>query len=84
YYAGTGALMIFLGRRHDVRHLRLIGLAVALWAAWKAIVEAFAIPNVAVRIAVFFAVSVFLLAVSYWYRRRAPGGIPAREATGLV
>jgi hypothetical protein len=71
YYAAAGALMIHIGRLRNVRHLRLIGLAVALWAAWKAIIEAFGIPSPGVKIAVFFAVSAFLLAVGYWYRRGA-------------
>lgn len=78
YYAATGALMIHIGRLRNVRHLRLIGLAVALWAAWKALVEAFGLPNPGVKIAVFFAVSAFLLAVGYWYRRGAEA--PTRGA----
>ena len=71
YYAATGTLMIWLGRSRDVRPLRLGGLMLSLWAAWSSLGEAFSIPNVAVRISVFFAVSAFLIAVAYWYRQGA-------------
>ena len=71
YYAATGTLMIWLGRSKDVKPLRLIGLGLSLWAALKSLVQAFSIPNVAVRISVFFVVSAFLIAVGYWYRRGA-------------
>ena len=71
YYAATGTLMIWLGRTRDFRPLRLIGLGLALLAAGKAMVEAFELPNVAVRISVFFVVSAFLIAVGYWYRHGA-------------
>ena len=71
YYATTGTFMIWLGRRRAVKPLRVIGLLLSLWAAWKAVAQAFDIPNVAVRIAVFFAVSAFLIAVGYWYRNGA-------------
>lgn len=74
YYAATGALMIFFGRKYAVRHLRLIGLGLALWAAWKALIEAFGLPNVAVRIAVFSAVALFLIGIGYWYSRGAGDG----------
>ena len=78
YYAATGTLMIWLGRERAVKVLRVIGLLLTLLAAGKALVEAFAVPNVAVRIAVFFAVSAFLIAVGYWYRSAdddAPGTV---------
>jgi len=71
YYAAVGTLMIWLGRTRKVQVLRVIGLGLALVAAGKALVEAFQLPNVAVRIGVFFAVSAFLIAVGYWYRRVA-------------
>ena len=74
YYAATGTLMIWLGRERHVKSLRVIGLLLTLLAAGKALVEAFHVPNVAVRITVFFAVSAFLIAVGYWYRGGADGG----------
>ena len=37
----------------------------------KALVEALGLPNVAVRVAVFFAVAAFLIGIGYWYRRGA-------------
>jgi hypothetical protein len=69
YYAAGGALMIWLGRKRRVKPLRVIGLLLTLLAAAKALAESFEVPNVAVRIAIFFAVSGFLIAVGYWYRR---------------
>jgi hypothetical protein len=71
YYAAAGALAIYLGRLRNVRHLRLVGIAVVLWAAWKALVEAIGLPNQWVRIGVFFAVAAFLTGIGYWYRRGA-------------
>jgi hypothetical protein len=71
YYAAAGTLMIWLGRIRAIQPLRVIGLGVTLWGAKTALGEAFGIPNVAVRVTVFFAVSAFLIAVGYWYRRGA-------------
>lgn len=71
YFASTGTVMIWLGRRYGKQPLRVTGLLLTLLAAGKALVEAFEVPNVAVRIAIFFAVSAFLIAVGYWYRRGA-------------
>lgn len=71
YYAATGTFMIWLGRTRAVKPLRVLGLAVSLWAAWKSLKEVFFLPNVAVRIGLFFAVSAFLIAVGYWYRHNA-------------
>jgi hypothetical protein len=71
YYAAAGALAIYVGRLRDAAYLRIAGLAVALWAAWKALVEAIGLPNVAVRVTVFFAVAAFLVGIGYWYRRGA-------------
>ena len=68
YYAAAGALAIYLGRVRAVAHLRVIGLALALWAAGKALVEAMGLPNVVVRVTVFFAVAAFLVGIGYWYR----------------
>ncbi|MEO5567440.1 MAG: DUF2339 domain-containing protein [Gemmatimonadaceae bacterium] len=83
YYAATGALLIHLGRTRDVKHMRFMGLGLALWAAWKATLEAFSIPNAAARIAVFLAVGMFLLAVAYWYRRGGSEQVP-NAATPLA
>lgn len=83
YYAAAGSLAIYVGRLRDVAYLRIAGLAVALWAAWKALVEAVGLPNVAVRVTVFFAVAAFLVGIGYWYRRGAevePGTSPATSA----
>jgi hypothetical protein len=70
YYAATGALAIYLGRLRNVRHLRLAGITVALWAAWKALDEASDLPNALVRMAVYFAVATFLIGIGYWYRNQ--------------
>jgi hypothetical protein len=73
YYAATGALAIYLGRLRNVRHLRLAGITVALWAAWKALDEASDLPNALVRMAVYFAVAAFLIGIGYWYRNAGAG-----------
>lgn len=83
YYAATGTLMIWLGRERRVKPWRIIGLLLTLLAAGKALVEAFEVPNVAVRIVIFFAVSAFLIAVGYWYRSGADDG-PTTTSTSEV
>jgi hypothetical protein len=64
-----------------VKHLRIAGLAVALWAALKALIEATSLPNVAVRIVVYFAVALFLIGIGFWYRAGAEESLDPALAT---
>lgn len=68
YYAACGLGSILAGRRFGVGRLRLAGLALAIYAAVKAIVEASDIGALLLRVGAYGAVGVFLLAAGYVYR----------------
>jgi len=80
YYATTGTVGIWLGRRHGPKALRVVGLWLTLWAAGKTLREATDVASIALRVGLYFAVSAFLIAVAYWYRAErttSAGGEPA-------
>ena len=68
YYAsvGTGALLV--GRWRGLALARRAGLALAIFAALKALLEASDLQQAALRIGSYLLVGGFLLAVAYWYR----------------
>ena len=75
YYAACGVAAIFVGRRDSLSDLRRVGLALAIFAALKAVAEGYELEQVGLRVGSFLLVGGFLLAVAYWYRA-------AGEATG--
>jgi hypothetical protein len=80
YYAACGLASIIAGRRYGVSRLRLVGLGLAIYAAVKAIVEASEIGELMLRVGVYGAVGVFLLAAGYIYREAGrPRGAAALE-----
>ncbi|MDB4916550.1 MAG: Protein of unknown function transrane [Gemmatimonadetes bacterium] len=74
YYAACGVASIVAGRRLGIGRLRVAGLALALFAAFKAIVEVTDISSVLLRVAAYGAVGVFLLGAGYLYRENVRGG----------
>jgi hypothetical protein len=70
YYAGCGVASIVVGRRFTIPRLRVAGLGLAMYAAFKAVVEVTNIGSVALRVAAYGAVGVFLLGAGYLYRDR--------------
>ena len=68
YYAACGVAAIFVGRRDGLSDLRRVGLALAIFAALKAVTQAYALEQVGLRVGSFLLVGGFLLAVAYWYR----------------
>jgi uncharacterized membrane protein len=70
YYAACGVGLIVAGRSLSIARLRTVGLALAIYAAVKAMVEAVEIEGVLLRVAVYGAVGVFLLGAGYLYRVR--------------
>ena len=70
YYAACGLGSILVGRRLGIQRLRLAGLALAIYAAIKAVVGASDIGGVLLRVGAYGAVGVFLLAAGYLYRER--------------
>jgi uncharacterized membrane protein len=69
YYALVGVAAIFVGRARAIRVLRHVGLALAIFAALKAIAEASSLV-IGLRVGSYLLAGVFLLAVAYWYRDR--------------
>jgi hypothetical protein len=72
YFAAAGIGAIALGRARAVPAARQVGLALALYAALKAFVQASELDSVGLRVGSYMLVGGFLLAVGYWYR--AAGG----------
>lgn len=68
YYAACGLATIVAGRWLSVQRLRMAGLGMALYAAVKAMVEVAALDGVAIRVASYGAVGLFLLVAGYLYR----------------
>jgi hypothetical protein len=68
YYAGSGVAAIVAGRRLGLKGLRMSGLALAIYAAAKAVIEASNITSLLLRVGCYAAVGVFLLAAGYVYR----------------
>jgi hypothetical protein len=67
YFAATGVAAIFVGRRRGLLDLRRVGLGLAIYGALKAVVQAYELGAVGLRVGSFLLVGVFLLAVAYWY-----------------
>ncbi len=75
YFATAGVAALALGRARRVPAARQAGLALALYAALKAIVEVSQLDAVALRVGSYLLVGGFLLGVGYWYRAgEQPGG----------
>jgi hypothetical protein len=72
YYAVFGLAAIALGRARGPVALRVVGLALALYAAAKAVMEASSLTMIGMRVGSYLLVGGFLLAVAYWYRAAAP------------
>ena len=76
YYAACGVAAIFIGRRESLADVRRVGLGLAIFAALKAVAQAYELEQVGLRVGSFLLVGGFLLAVAYWYRA-------AGEASGV-
>ncbi|MDQ6829250.1 MAG: DUF2339 domain-containing protein [Gemmatimonadota bacterium] len=74
YYAFTGVVVIFLGRRRGMRGARRVGLALAVFAALKALAQTSDTDSVALRVVSYLLVGCFLLGVAYWYRATSTTG----------
>ena len=77
YYAVTGVAAIFVGRARGIVSARRAGLALAIFGALKAVVEASDLTSVALKVGSYLLVGAFLLAVAYWYR--APSAPPSES-----
>lgn len=70
YYALTSVVCVGIGRWRDQAALRHVGLGLALVAGATALYGAHGLSAIAARVASYLVVSIFLLAIAYWYRRR--------------
>ncbi|GJG86148.1 hypothetical protein tb265_13290 [Gemmatimonadetes bacterium T265] len=68
YFAVAGVATLALGRARRIAAARQAGLALALYAALKALVEVSQLDAVALRVGSYLLVGGFLLGVGYWYR----------------
>ena len=73
YYAAAGVLAIFVGRGRHLPIARRAGLALAIYAALKAVVQANELSSIGLRVGSYLAVGGFLLGVAYWYRAAGEG-----------
>ena len=66
-------------RRRRIPLLRHVGLALAIFAALKAIGEASSLA-IGIRVGSYFLAGLYLLAVAYWYRDRSATPDPAEAS----
>jgi hypothetical protein len=70
YYAACGVASIIAGRRLEIGRLRVAGLALAIYAGLKGMVQVTDIGSVLLRVGAYAAVGVFLLGAGYLYREQ--------------
>jgi hypothetical protein len=68
YFAIVGVVAIFVGRRRTLPLARFAGLALALYAALKAVFRAWDYGAVGLKVGSCALAGAFLFAVAYWYR----------------
>jgi uncharacterized membrane protein len=68
FYAFTGVLAILIGRWRQLPLARRAGLALAIYAAIKSVVQASGVESIGLRVGSYLLAGLFLLAVAYWYR----------------
>jgi uncharacterized membrane protein len=68
FYALTGIAAIFHGRRHSLAPARAAGLALACYAALKALVHAWSLSAIGLRVGSCILAGAFIALVAYWYR----------------
>jgi hypothetical protein len=69
YFAACGVLTIWAGRTSGEKRLRQVGLALCVFAALMAVLGAWEVEQIALRVGSYLAVGGFLLGVAWWYRR---------------
>lgn len=74
YYAACGVGSIVAGRQLGIGRVRVAGLALALYAAFKALVEVTDIGSLLLRVGAYAAVGMFLLGAGYLYREEQVAG----------
>ena len=70
YYAACGVASIVAGRKFEIGRLRVAGLALAIYAGLKGMIQVTDIGSVLLRVGAYAAVGVFLLGAGYLYREQ--------------
>jgi uncharacterized membrane protein len=68
FYALVGIAAIFYGRRRLSAPARAVGLALACYAALKALIHAWSLSAIALRVGACLLAGAFIALVAYWYR----------------
>ncbi len=68
FYALSGIAAIFHGRRRSHAPSRAVGLALACYAALKALIHAWSLSAIALRVGACLLAGAFIALVAYWYR----------------
>ncbi len=68
FYALAGIGAIFYGRRRLSAPARAVGLALACYAALKALIHAWSLSAIALRVGACLLAGAFIALVAYWYR----------------
>jgi uncharacterized membrane protein len=68
FYAFAGVLAILIGRWRQQPLARRAGLALAIYAALKSVLQASGVESIGLRVGSYLLAGLFLLAVAYWYR----------------
>jgi hypothetical protein len=79
FYAIAGIAAIFYGRRHSHAPSRAAGLALACYAALKALIHAWGLSAIGLRVGACILAGAFIALVAYWYR--GEGEEESREQT---
>jgi uncharacterized membrane protein len=82
FYALAGIAAIFDGRRHFHPPSRAVGLTLACYAALKALIHAWGLSAIGLRVGACILAGAFIALVAYWYRGEGEGEADAgkREA----
>ena len=73
FYALAGIAAIAHGRRHSRATARTAGLALACYAAMKALVHAWGLSAIGLRVGACILAGAFIALVAYWYRGEGEG-----------
>ena len=79
FYALAGIAAIFYGRRHAHAAARAVGLALACYAAMKALVHAWGLSAIGLRVGACILAGAFIALVAYWYRGEGGEGDSGRQ-----
>jgi hypothetical protein len=84
YYAVVGVGAIVVGRRRQLARARQVGLLLACYAALKALVEAWGLTAIGLRVGSCLLAGLFITLVAYLYRDRSERAAAAPSPTPVA